>query len=823
MKQETFNIEGMTCASCVAHIEKAIGSVEGVKSVSVNLMSERASVEMEDIVSDASIIEAVSESGYLAKMQDSMKTLDLEIEGMTCASCSASIEKGISKLKGIEGISVNLLNEKAHLEYDPQVIKSQDIIDEISNIGYGAKRISEDTKKDDAKVLAEQRKEKIELSFSLILGAIILYLAMGPMIFKGIYIPKIIDADLNPMNFAIVQLLLTLPVAYIYRHIYIRGFKALFKKVPNMDSLVAVGTTSAILYSFYGMYRIYLGDASFAHSLYFESATVILALIGLGKYMEEISKRKTTSAITALLNLKPSTATLLKDGVEVQIDVDEIVVRDVLVVRPGESIPMDGKIIEGNSSLDEAMLTGESLPVDKSQGDDVIMGTLNINGRLLVEATVDNKNTKLSQIVKLVEDAQNEKAPIAKIADQVSAVFVPVVMVLSVVAGLGWYLVTKDIEFSLTIFVTILVIACPCALGLATPTAIMVGTGVGAASGIFMKSAEALETLSHVDVVIFDKTGTLTHGKPVVTDIVAYGIDENTLLQTAGSIENYSEHPLAKAIVNKAVEENYELKNVDNFTAILGRGIEGLYDNKQVFVGNEALMGDESITIDPQVTKDLNKLANDGKTAMIVAIDKVIVGLIAVADTVKKEAYDVVEKLHSMDVKVVMLTGDHKITAQAIARKLNIDDVVAEVLPDEKADHVKYYQEQGLKVVMVGDGINDAVALVQSDVGVAIGTGTDVAVDSAKVVLMKEDLSVLIDAIKLSKATIRNIKQNLFWAFAYNVVGIPFAAGLFYALFNGPLLNPMIAGAAMAFSSVSVLLNALRLRRIKFKMGAEAI
>ncbi len=645
-----------------------------------------------------------------------------------------------------------------------------------------------------------------------------LYVAMGPMIIKNIPIPRFIDADLNPLNFAIFQIIITAPVVYIYKEIYTRGFKALFKKVPNMDSLVAIGTTSAILYSFYGLYKIIQGDASFAHHLYFESATVILALIGLGKYMEEVSKRKTTSAIHALLNLKPKTANLLKDGVEVEVDVDEIVVGDILVVRPGESIPMDGVIVEGHSSLDEAMLTGESLPVDKTIDDEVIMGTMNINGRLLVKATVNNDDTKLSQIVKMVEEAQTEKAPIAKIADTVSLYFVPTVIVIAIVSGLTWFAFTRDLEFSLTIFVTIMVIACPCALGLATPTAIMVGTGVGASNGIFMKSAEALETLSHVDTVIFDKTGTLTHGEPVVTDIVSYGMNEDELLQITASLENYSEHPLALAIVQNAKDKDITLNEVSGFEAILGRGIVGTYNDQKVFVGNEALMHDEDITIDASVTQDINRLAREGKTAMISVVDNKIVGLIAVADTVKEEAKKVVNELHKLGVEVVMLTGDHIDTAKAIAKSLNIDEVIAEVLPDEKANHVKAYQEKGKKVVMVGDGINDAVALVQSDVGIAIGTGTDVAVDSAKVVLMKNDLRVLIDSIRLSKATITNIKQNLFWAFAYNVVGIPFAAGVFYALFNGPLLNPMIAGAAMAFSSVSVVLNALRLRRFKFKM-----
>ena len=810
--KQVFDIEGMTCASCVAHVEKSLKDLDGVSNVSVNLMTHTASLHMEDNITNEQIIKAVEDTGYKAHLKQDLKTLKLDVEGMTCASCTASIEHALSHVEGVEQVHVNLMSETVQLSYNPQIIKSQDIIKSIEEVGYKAFRSVEKNIDLDKKV---DNKDTIKLVMSLVLAAVILYIAMGPMLFSQLPMPSFLS---NPMSFALVQVLITIPVVIIYKDIFIRGFRTLVKKRPNMDSLVALGTTSAILYSFYGIYRIYLGDVSFAHHLYFESATVILALIGLGKYMEEVSKRKTTSAIHALLNLKPKTATLIKNGVETEVDVDEIVIGDVLVVRPGESIPMDGLILEGSSSLDEAMLTGESMPVDKTVDDEVIMGTLNINGRLLIKATVDNENTKLSQIVRMVEDAQTEKAPIAKIADTVALYFVPVVMFIALVSGIVWYLVTQDIEFSLTIFVTVLVIACPCALGLATPTAIMVGTGVGAASGIFMKSAEALETLSHTDIVVFDKTGTLTHGKPVVTDIINYSIEDHNLLKMVASLENYSEHPLARAIVNHALDLGIELEDVESFKAILGRGVLAYYRDDFVLVGNEHLMHDEMIEIKEAVLSDIQSLAQEGKTAMIVAVEDEIVGLIAVADSVKDEAKAVVDALHEMHIEVAMLTGDHADTAKSIANSLGIDRVIAEVLPDEKANHIQALQADGKHVVMVGDGINDAVALVQANVGVAIGTGTDVAVDSAKVVLMKEDLNILIEAIRLSKATITNIKQNLFWAFAYNVIGIPFAAGLFYALFNGPLLNPMIAGAAMAFSSVSVVLNALRLRRFKFRI-----
>lgn len=816
MHKQEYNVEGMTCASCVAHVSKAISNIEGVKDVNVNLMTHKAFVTFEDEIDNVRVIEAVKNSGYEASVPSEMKALDLSIEGMTCASCVASIEKGVMALDGVGSISVNLLGEKAHLEYDPAMVKSDDIIKSIETVGYKAVRYEGNiVDEDDEK---EQKRALMRVILGLVFAGIILVVTMGPMVIKSFPLPALIDPDINAINYAVFQIMVTAPVVYLYRSIFVRGFRTLFRGFPNMDSLVAVGTSAAILYSFYGVFRIYMGDVGFAHHLYFESASVILALIGLGKHMEEVSKQKTTSAIKALLHLKPKVAILFKEGEEVEVDVDEIVVGDMLVVRPGASIPMDGRVISGSSAIDESMLTGESLPVDKSVGDSVVMGTLNINGRLLIEATVDNRNTKLAQIVKLIEDAQNDKAPIAKIADEVAAVFVPVVMGLAVVAGLIWYFVSGDIEFSLTIFVTILVIACPCALGLATPTAIMVGTGVGASRGIFMKSAEALEQLAHVDSVVFDKTGTLTHGKPKVTDVISYDMKDDMFLGMVASIENSSEHPLAKAIVEGALDKGITLSEAEEFKAIMGRGVQGLYEGKMLYVGNEAFMGDVKIELDTKVSADITRLAKQGKTAMLAAYDSKLVGMVAVADTLKEEAFEVVAGLHKLGLEVVMLTGDHRDTAQAIATSLKIDTVISEVLPDEKADFVKTIQDQGKKVVMVGDGINDAVALVQSDVGVAIGSGTDVAVDSAKVVLMKEDLNVLIDAISLSKATIKNIKQNLFWAFAYNIIGIPFAAGLFYALFNGPLLNPMIAGAAMAFSSVSVVLNALRLRRFKFRI-----
>lgn len=815
MQEKNYQIEGMTCASCVAHVEKAIQGIDGVQDVSVNLMTEKAHVKWETVANDQELVDAVEHSGYKARVPVTTKSLDLSIEGMTCSACASSIERVVSKLEGVTSVNVNLLQNRAHLTYDPSHVKAQNIYEAIEGIGYHAKKLEQNFDEEERKQEAQHHKEKMRVWMGLGFAAVMLYITMGPMMIRNLPIPQIIHPDVNPLNYAIAQILLTLPVVYLYKHIFTSGLKALVRKHPNMDSLVSVGTLSALAYSIYGTSKIGQGAVHFAHHLYYETAVVILALIGLGKFMESISKRKTTSAIRGLLNLKPKTATLLKDGVESVVDVDEITVGDVLVVKPGESIPMDGTIVLGHTTLDESMLTGESLPVDKQVGDLVIMGTFNMNGNIHIEASVNNEGTKLSQIIKMVEDAQNEKAPIAKIADKVSSIFVPAVMLIALVSGVLWFIATGDLEFSLTIFVTILVIACPCALGLATPTAIMVGTGVGANLGIFIKSAEALESLSQSNVVVFDKTGTLTHGEPVVTDLLAYGVDETMLLSLVASIEKLSEHPLGLAIVNEGIKRNVSFLPVENFKAILGRGIVGEVEGQLLVVGNEALILESNIVLNKHVVNDLNAFASQGKTAMIVAFKQDVVGLVVVADTLKEEAVEVVEKLHQLNIEVVMLTGDHEKTAQAIASNLGIDRVIAEVLPDEKALHIQRLQEAGNHVVMVGDGINDAVALVQADIGVAIGTGTDIAVDSAKVVLMRNDLKSLIQAISLSRATLLNIKQNLFWAFAYNVVGIPFAAGVFYALFNGPLLNPMIAGGAMAMSSVSVVVNALRLRRFK--------
>ncbi|MDE8032183.1 heavy metal translocating P-type ATPase [Erysipelothrix rhusiopathiae] len=818
MDKKTYNIIGMMCASCQSQVEKALQGVEGVEHVEVNLLTNQAVITSQNTIPEADLIQAVEDQGYGLEIPNPIqeKTVDLKLTDMTCASCVANVEGALQHLEGVTSASVNLMTERARVTYDPHKLKLVDMIQAIENQGYGASRLDEAEAISTDSQKHQDKKENRALYFSLILAATMLYITMGQMFTYKLPLPSFIDPDINPLNNALLQIVITIPIVWLNRDYFRRGFKTLFKRHPNMDSLVAIGTGSAMLYSFYGFFKILNGEPHFVHHLYFESAAVILALIRLGKTMESRSKAKTTSAIKALLNLKPETALLIREDGVVEIDADEIRIGDHLLVKPGTFIPMDGRILEGESAVDESMLTGESIPVDKTRDDDVVMGTMNLNGRLVIEVTVDDQNTKLAQIIRLVEDAQNEKAPISKVADKVAGVFVPVVMVIALISGILWFIATKDLERALTIFVTVLVIACPCALGLATPTAIMVGTGVGAQKGIFIKSAEALEAAAHIDTVVFDKTGTLTHGKPVVTDIIT-NLPEDEFLSIVGSLENASEHPLAHALVSELEERNLDILAIDSFKSISGKGLQGSVGGKSIAIGNEALMASLNISTD-HYEADVKRLSQEGKTAMYVSDQTALMGIVAVADTVKTESIETVKALQDMNYDVIMLTGDHRDTAHAIADQIGINHVLAEVMPEEKAAKIKELQNQGQNVLMVGDGINDAVALVQADVGIAVGTGTDVAIESAKIVLMKDNLKDVVNALALSKATMRNIKQNLFWAFAYNVVGIPFAAGLFKVLFQGPLLDPMIAGAAMALSSVSVVSNALRLRRFKIKI-----
>ena len=738
------------------------------------------------------------------------------IEGMSCASCAMTIENAVSKIPGVDKASVNLATEIMTVEANDSVTP-EDIAKVVDGVGYGArprgKSVEEELEEKNEKKEAHLREMKRNVTNSAIFAVPLLFIAMADMV--GIPMPAFLSPMQSPVSYALIQLALVLPIIWLGRRFFVDGFKALSKGHPNMDSLVALGTSAAFLYSLYGTYHVLEGHAHFAMNLYYESAGVILTLITLGKYFEDVSKGKTSMAIQTLVGLAPKMATVLRDGQEVEVPVEEVQVGDLIRVKPGEKVPVDGVVTEGNSTVDESMLTGESIPVSKSVGDEVIGASLNKTGSFILKATKIGKDTALSQIIQLVEQAQGSKAPIAKLADKVSGVFVPIVIVLALVSGLAWYFLGQESwVFALTITISVLVIACPCALGLATPTAIMVGTGKGAENGILLKSGEALEEANHVNMVVFDKTGTITNGTPVVTDVVTADFsDADALIRLAASLEVASEHPLGEAIVAKAKEQGAAFDEVTNFEAIPGFGIKGHVGETLVFLGNEKWMRENGL-VDEAMNEKANRFAEQGKTPLYIGYNDAVQGLIVVADTVKESSARAIQTLHEMGIQVAMMTGDHERTAQAIAAEVGIDRVFSEVLPQDKANYVSKLQEEGYIVAMVGDGINDAPALAQAQVGIAIGTGTDVAIESADAVLMKSDLMDVPAMLKLSRATIRNIKENLFWAFAYNVIGIPFAMGVLH-LFGGPLLNPMIAGAAMSFSSVSVVLNALRLKRWK--------
>ncbi|MEI5993740.1 heavy metal translocating P-type ATPase [Candidatus Enterococcus mansonii] len=815
MEAKTFDIEGMTCASCAQTVEKATAKLNGVSKATVNLATEKLSVEYDESqLSESDIQKAVADAGYEALNNDQRRTFD--IEGMTCASCAQTVEKATNKLNGVSKASVNLATEKMVVDFDPSTVNVSDITKAVSDAGYEAVE-QIDTVNTVDKDREKKQKHIKEMWQRFWLSAVftvpLLYVAMGHMV--GLPLPAFLDPMMHPETFATLQLILTIPVLYLGKSFFTVGFKALFKGHPNMDSLVALGTSAAVVYSLYGTVMIFIGDPQFTTALYYESAGVILTLITLGKYFEAVSKGKTSEAIKKLMGLAPKNARVFRKGQEMEIPVDSVQLEDIIVVRPGEKIPVDGVVIEGSSAIDESMLTGESMPVEKKIGDNVIGASINKNGSFRFKATKVGKDTALSQIIKLVEDAQGSKAPIAKMADKISGVFVPIVMVLAVLAGLAWYFLGQESwVFALTITISVLVIACPCALGLATPTAIMVGTGKGAENGVLIKSGDALETTHKIQTIVFDKTGTITEGKPKVTDIVtANGMTENELLRLAASAEKGSEHPLGEAIVNGAEEKGLTISATEAFTAIPGHGIEVTIESSRLLLGNKKLMDDRGIALEDLGNKS-DQLAEQGKTPMYIAKDDRIAGIIAVADTIKPNSIPAIKKLHQMGIEVAMITGDNKRTAQAIAKQVGIDRVLSEVLPEDKANEVMKLQKEGKKVAMVGDGINDAPALAQADIGIAIGSGTDVAMESADIVLMRSDLMDVPTAVELSKATIKNIKENLFWAFAYNTLGIPVAMGVLY-LFGGPLLNPMIAGAAMSFSSVSVLLNALRLKGFK--------
>lgn len=746
-----------------------------------------------------------------------MQQQSVKIMGMTCAACAQRIEKAVGKLDGVISSSVNLATEKATVKYDPSLIRLSQIKSAIAKLGYTPLDSQSATAVDEDK-LRKQKEIRIlwtKFTIAAVFSMPLLYLAMGAMIWQlRLPIPSFLAPMQYPLSYALTQILLVIPVIIAGYRFYVVGFKAIWQRSPNMDSLIAMGTTAALIYSLISTYRIYTGDFAAVEHLYFETAGVIITLILLGKTLEAVSKGKTSEAIKKLMGLAPKTALVLQDGKELVIPVDEVETGDVIIVKPGEKIPVDGEVLQGHTAIDESMLTGESMPVEKNAGDPVYAASVNGNGSVRFRATKVGADTALAQIIKLVEDAQGSKAPIAKLADIVSGYFVPIVFVIAVVAALAWLISGQSTFFSVSIFIAVLVIACPCALGLATPTAIMVGTGKGAENGVLIKGGEALEITHKINMIIFDKTGTITEGKPEITDIITTsGNSRERLLQIAASAEKGSEHPLGEAIVKGAAKENLELLAVDAFKAIPGYGIEVQIREIALLLGNRKLMIERNISLAGY--EDVSdRLADEGKTPMYIAQDGNLAGIIAVADVMKKSSSRAIKKLHDMGIQVAMITGDNRKTAEAIARQAGIGQVLAEVLPQDKAAEVKKLQEQGFVVAMVGDGINDAPALAQANIGIAIGSGTDVAMESADIVLMRSDLMDVPTAIQLSKSTIRNIKQNLFWAFGYNVMGIPVAAGLLY-LFGGPVLNPIFAAAAMSLSSVSVLSNALRLKAFK--------
>lgn len=758
-----------------------------------------------------------------------------DVTGMTCSACSSRVEKCVSKLEGVDEVSVNLLTNSMQVKYDEKIIKEQGIIDAVVHAGYGASPAENDNgfgssvlaehsegntgspgekRKNPVQEHLEYMKKRTFWSFVFLIP--LMYVSMGHMI--GAPLPGFLHGTVNAVAFAMTQFLLCLPVLYINRKYFTKGFSTLFHGAPNMDTLIAVGSAASLVYGIFAIYRMGYGLGvqdmelveRYLHDLYFESAVMILALINIGKYLEARSKGKTSQAIEKLMDMAPKTAFVERDGMVVEIPAEEILPGDILQVKPGSSVPADGVILEGSTSIDQAAITGESIPVQKNTGDAVIAATMNKAGFFRMRATKVGKDTTFAQIIRLVEDASASKAPIAKMADKIAGVFVPVVMAIALITGIAWVIAGAEFEFALSCAISVLVISCPCALGLATPVAIMVGTGKGAENGILIKSGEALEVTHSIQSVVLDKTGTITQGTPKVTDIQAFGVDKQELLKIAGALEKKSEHPLAEAVLEKAKEEQLTLPEVQEFQAVPGKGIQGKIQGILYYAGNLKFMEEQKMDIS-KVQPQVQRLAEEGKTPLIFAKEQQVLGILAAADLVKPTSAQAIRELKKLGIQVIMLTGDNERTAKAIQKQLALDTVIAEVLPQDKEREVAKLQAEGKTVAMVGDGINDAPALARADVGIAIGAGTDVAIESADIVLMKNDLLDVVTAVGLSKAVIRNIKENLFWAFFYNACGIPLAAGLLYPMF-GLKLSPMFGAAAMSLSSLFVVSNALRLR-----------
>lgn len=791
-KKIDIDVMGMTCAACSARVEKALNKQEGVDKAVVNLLSNKATVEYDDeSIKGEDLIQVIEKTGY--EVPSIKKTL--LIEGMTCAACSTRVEKVLNRLDGVSKASVNLSTNKALVEFPSGAVDVETLIRAVEKAGYKAElEVERDV--DREKELREKEIKSLKTSF--IVSAILSIPLFSAMFFHMAGTDNALSSILNNGWF---QLVLATPVQFIIGYRFYRGaYNSLRGGGANMDVLIAMGTSAAYFYSLYNL-------LNGIHEYYFESSAVIITLILLGKTFEAVAKGKTSEAIKKLMGLQPKTARVVRDGQEMDIAIEKLEIGDIIVVRPGERVPVDGVIVEGHSSIDESMLTGESIPVDKTVGDQVVGATINKFGSFKFEAKKIGKDTVLAQIIKLVEEAQGSKAPVQRLADKISGIFVPVVVGIALVTVLGFSLIGNNFNTGLINAVAVLVIACPCALGLATPTAIMVGTGKAAENGILIKSGEHLERAHQMDTIIFDKTGTITKGEPEVTDILAFnGIEEDEILRIAASVEKVSEHPLGQAIVKYAEDKDITLVDTDSFMSLSGKGLRAGFEGKDIYIGNRRLMKENNIDL-TGFENEMLRLEEEGKTAMLLSIDGVISGIIAVADKIKETSLEAIKELKAMDLDVYMITGDNERTAKAIAREVGIDNILADVLPENKAEVVEDLKSQGRHVGMVGDGINDAPALAAADVGFAIGTGTDVAMEAADITLMRGDLNGVVTAIRLSHRTMKTIKQNLFWAFFYNSVGIPFSALGF--------LNPMVAGAAMAFSSVSVVTNSLRLRRFK--------
>ncbi len=799
-KEATLQITGMTCAACSNRIEKGLKKIEGVKEANVNLALERSTIIFDPSkTSPQAFEEKIEKLGYGVVSEKA----EFAITGMTCAACSTRIEKGLNKLEGVTRASVNLALETASVEYSPSQIAPQDITQRVEKLGYGAKLKSEEKEEEQSYREKELSKQKGKFWFSFILSVPLLWAMVSHFTFTSfIPLPHML---MNPW----VQLALATPVQFVVgKQFYVGAFKALRNKSANMDVLVALGTSAAYFYSLYFSLKS-LGSSAHTNQLYYETSAILITLILLGKLFEANAKGRSSEAIKKMMGLQAKTAVVIRDGAEVEIPVEEVQKGEVIFIKPGEKVPVDGEIIEGQSALDESMLTGESVPVDKNIGDKVIGATLNKNGFLKIKATNVGRETALAQIIKVVEEAQGSKAPIQRLADYISGIFVPIVVGIALLTFFVWYIWIAPGEFApaLEKLIAVLVIACPCALGLATPTSIMAGSGRAAEFGILFKGGEHLEATHKIDTILLDKTGTVTNGTPELTDVrIAQGYEENELLQLVASAERLSEHPLAQALVAGIKNKGIEIQDPLSFEAIPGYGVKATVQERKLLVGTRKLMNQHKVNIDTAL-EEMTNLEREGKTAMLVALDGKYAGMLAVADTIKATSKEAVSRLKEMGLEVMMITGDNLQTAQAIGMQAGIEHVIAEVLPEGKAEEVKKLQQQGKKVAMVGDGINDAPALALADIGMAIGTGTDVAMEAADITLMRGDLMSIADAIEMSRKTISNIKQNLFWAMGYNTLGIPIAAV--------GLLAPWVAGAAMAFSSVSVVLNALRLQRVR--------